>query len=144
MTAIFSEFEEKRTGLVGSSECHWTYKPHTNKKGVLQPDGFRTATAKKDDTIGSIARRHGVKEFDLFNQNLFKYCSFVHGFLFRTIDFGLTEFAPLINRYSRAHGYSKYKSGRLVAGEGLSSSFVFRRGEVVRLPRYVYKDTEEY
>jgi hypothetical protein len=71
-TKAFVDFEEKRTGMRGTTECHWDYTAHSTREAVVQTDGYKTVVAQNKDTTESLARRWDVDSDDFLTQNLFR------------------------------------------------------------------------
>eukprot|EP00037_Helgoeca_nana_P027031 m.307369 g.307369 ORF g.307369 m.307369 type:complete len:1576 (-) comp27382_c0_seq1:237-4964(-) len=107
VTEVFQQFEEKRTGLMGSSECDWEYSAHPTENSFNQPDGFKTVTTRAGDTIGQLSRSWRVDAQSMLEQNLF--------------------------RYSKANGSGRFHIGD--SPSGLTLARALPGGQVLRLPR---------
>eukprot|EP00038_Savillea_parva_P006758 m.165641 g.165641 ORF g.165641 m.165641 type:complete len:1809 (+) comp12588_c0_seq1:446-5872(+) len=105
----FAEFERQRTGLEGSSECHWNYRPHSTSKCVTQSDGYDTVTTVRGDTLASLAQRWNVDAALLYEQNMY--------------------------RYSKSYNVGRYHIGTIHVSDGLTFYKTFLGGEVLRMPQ---------
>jgi LysM repeat protein len=66
------DFEQARTGLIGTLDASWEYSPDKPGEVSLRSDGFRTYTTVKGDTPEWIAKELGVPVLDLLEQNVMR------------------------------------------------------------------------
>lgn len=111
ITDVFREFEEQRTGLVGTVECDWEYPLQSEDVPVAHPDGHTTIATVEGDTLSAIARAYKVHVSALYNQNVF--------------------------RYSKAPYAVNNNIGRDSKVNGLTHTYVFKAGQILRLPKHV-------